>query len=133
MITLDFEYEISPGFAGSYPVVARAPGGKISTVLRWSLTPAELDDQLTVIKDKVLVSAAVMRRAATGDEQPVRALYVADRQRARESHDHISVPMARPMAKGGRFPTLDSNVNEPSPPMRNVKIVCEPWASTSRN
>lgn len=100
MTTLDFELEIGPGVAGSYPVVARAPGGEVATTLRWSLTPAELDHQLAVIKDKVLVSSAVVRRGSTDDEQPVRelgqrlfetliaddvrALYVASRQRARE-------------------------------------------------
>ena len=101
MTTLDFELEIGPGVAGSYPVVARAPGGEVATTLRWSLTPAELDHQLAVIKDKVLVSSAVLRRAPTEDEQPVRdlgqrlfealiadqvlALYVASRQHAREN------------------------------------------------
>ncbi len=101
MTTLDFELEIGPGVAGSYPVVARAPGGEVATTLQWSLTPTELDHQLAVIKDKVLVSSAVLRRAPTEDEQPVRdlgqrlfealiadqvlALYVASRQRAREN------------------------------------------------
>jgi len=100
MTTFDFELEIGPGTAGSYPVTARAPGGEAAATLRWSVTPAELDHQLAVIKDKVLVSSAVVRRAATEDEQPVRdlgqrlfealivdevrALYVASRQRARE-------------------------------------------------
>jgi hypothetical protein len=100
MTTLDFELEIGPGVAGSYPVVARASGGEIATTLRWSFTPAELDHQLAVIKDKVLVSSAVVRRGSSEDEQPVRemgqrlfealvsedvrALYVASRQRARE-------------------------------------------------
>ncbi len=79
------------------PVVARAPGGEVATTLWWSLTPAELDYQLVVIKNKVLVSSGVMRGAPTEDEQPVRelgqrlfealiaddvrALYVASRQR----------------------------------------------------
>ncbi len=101
MTTLDFELEISPGVAGSYPVVARAPGGEVATTMRWSLTPAELDHQLALIKDKVLVSSAVVRRAPTEDERPVRelgqrlfealiadevrALYVASRQRAKEN------------------------------------------------
>jgi hypothetical protein len=101
MTTLDFELQIGLGVAGSYLVVARAPGGEASTTMRWSLTPAELDCQLAVIKDKVLVSSAVVRRASTEDEQPVRelgrrlfealiaddvqALYVASRQRAREN------------------------------------------------
>ena len=58
MTTLDFEREISPGVAGSYPVVARAPGGEVATTLRWPLTPAELDHQFAVIKDKVLASSA---------------------------------------------------------------------------
>jgi len=101
MITLDFELEIGPGTAGSYPVVARGPGGEAAATLRWSLTPTELDHQMAVVKDKVLVSSAVLRRAATEDEQPVRelgqrlfealiadevrALYVASRQHAREA------------------------------------------------
>ena len=100
MTTLDFELEIGPGTAGSYPVTARAPGGDAAATLRLSLAPAELDHQLAVIKDKVLVSSAVVRRAPTEDEQPVRelgqrlfealiaddvrALYVSSRQRARE-------------------------------------------------
>ncbi len=53
MNTLDFELETGPGVAGSYPVVARGQGGEIATTLRWSLTPAEFDHQLAVIKDKV--------------------------------------------------------------------------------
>jgi len=100
MTMLDFELEIGPGTAGSYPVAARAPGGEAATTLRWSVTPAELDHQLAVVKDKVLASSAVVRRAPTEDEQPVRdlgqrlfealiaddvrTLYVASRQRARE-------------------------------------------------
>ena len=74
MGTLDFELEIGPGAADSYPVVARAPGGEAATTLRLPLTPAELDHQLVVIKDKVLVSSAMVRRAPTEDEQPVREL-----------------------------------------------------------
>lgn len=101
MTTLDFELEIGLGAAGSYPVVARAPSGEAATTLRWSLTPAELDDQLAVIEDKVLASSAVVRRVPTAEEQPVRelgqrlfealiadevrALYVASRQRARDN------------------------------------------------
>ncbi len=101
MTTLDFELEIGPGVAGSYPVIARAPGGEAATTLRWSWALAEFDHQLAVIKDKVLVSSAVVRRASTEDEQPVRelgqqlfealiaddarALYVASRQHAREN------------------------------------------------
>ncbi|MGH3940344.1 MAG: CHAT domain-containing protein [Pseudonocardiaceae bacterium] len=101
MTTLDFELEIGPRVAGGYPVVARAPGGEAAGVLQWSWTTAELDRQLSVVEDKVLVSSAVLRRAPTGDEQPVRelgqrlfeaviadevrALYVASRQRARGS------------------------------------------------
>ncbi|MGH3913743.1 MAG: CHAT domain-containing protein [Pseudonocardiaceae bacterium] len=104
MITLDFELEIGLGAAGGYPVLARAPGGEVATTLRWSVTPAELDQQLAVIKDKVLVSSAVVRRAPTEDELPVRelgrrlfgaliaddvrALYADSRQRAREN-DHV--------------------------------------------
>ncbi len=99
MNTLDFELEISPGVAGSYPVLARGPGGEAATTLSWSLTPAELDHQLAVIKKQVLLSSAVVRRAPTEDEQPVRqlgqqlfealiaddvrSLYVASRQHAR--------------------------------------------------
>ncbi len=101
MTTLDFELEIGLGATGSYPVVARAPGGEVATTMWWSLTPAELDHQLAVIKDKVLVSSAVVRRVPTEDERPVRelgqrlfealiadevrALYVASRQHAREN------------------------------------------------
>ncbi len=101
MTTLDFELEIGPGAGGSYPVVARAPGGEAATTMRLPLTPAELDYQLSVIKDKVLVSSSVVRRAPTEGEQPVRelgqrlfealiaddvrALYVASRQRVREN------------------------------------------------
>ncbi len=100
MTTLDFELEIGPGAAGSYQVVARAPGGEAATTLQWSVTLAELDHQLVVIKDKVLVSSVVVRRAPTEREQPVRelgrrlfetviiddvrALYVASKQRARD-------------------------------------------------
>ncbi|MGH3937641.1 MAG: hypothetical protein ACRDTG_03255 [Pseudonocardiaceae bacterium] len=46
MITLDFELEIGPGAAGSYPVLARAPGGEVAATLRWSVTPAQFDHQL---------------------------------------------------------------------------------------
>ena len=75
-------------------------GEEVASILRLSLTPAELDHQLAVIKDKVLVSSAVVRRAATEYEQParelgqrlfealiaddVRILYVDSRRRARE-------------------------------------------------
>ena len=48
MTTLDFELEIGPGAAGSYPVVARAPGGEAGAALLWTVTPAELDHQLAV-------------------------------------------------------------------------------------
>jgi hypothetical protein len=101
MTTLDLELEISLSMAGSYSVVACAPGGEAATTLWWSLTPAELDHQLSVIKNKVLASSAVVRRAPTEDEQPVQklgqrlfkaliaddvwALCVASRQRAREN------------------------------------------------
>jgi hypothetical protein len=97
----DFELQIDlPRAAGIYPVLARAPAGEVATTLQWSVTSAELDHQLAVIKEKVLVSSAVTRRAPTEDERPVRdlgqrlfetliaddvrALYVASRQRARE-------------------------------------------------
>lgn len=102
MTTLDFELEIGPGAAGRYPMTARAPGGEVITTLRWSLTADDLHHQLAIIEDKVLVSAAVVRRAATKHEQPVRALgqllfealiagdvyalYVASRQRVRDQH-----------------------------------------------
>jgi len=103
MTTLDFELEISGGEVGNYSVVARGPSGEAATTVRWPLAPAELDHQLLVIKDKVLVSSTVIRRAPTEYEQPVRqlgqrlfqvviadevlALYVASRQRARANGD----------------------------------------------
>lgn len=61
--TLDFELEIAPGAADSYPVVARAPVGEAATTMRLSLTPTELDQQLTVVKDKVLVLGCGATRA----------------------------------------------------------------------
>jgi WD40 repeat protein len=109
MTTLDFELEIGSGTDGIYPVLARASGGEVATILRWSLTPVELDHQLEVIKDKVLVSSAVVRRAPTEDEHPVRelgqrlfesliadevlALYVASRQHAKENDDVLPLVM----------------------------------------
>jgi CHAT domain-containing protein len=109
MTTLDFELEIGLGVAGCYPVVARAPGGEAESTLRWSLTPAELDRQLAVIADKVLVSSAVVRRAVTEHEQPVRelgqrlfealiagdvyALYVASEQRAHEQQSTLRLQL----------------------------------------
>ncbi len=100
MNTLDFELEISSGTAGTYPMVARAPGGEVATTMRLPLTSAELDHHLAVVRDKVLASSAVLRGAPTSDERPVRelgrrlfealfaddvrSLYVASRQRARE-------------------------------------------------
>jgi CHAT domain-containing protein len=102
MATLDFELEIGPGTDGTYPVTARTPSGETTATFRWSFTPVELDQQLAVIKDKVLASSAVTRRAPTRDEHPVRelgqdlfealitddvrALYVASGQRAREDN-----------------------------------------------
>ncbi|HEU0087135.1 MAG TPA: CHAT domain-containing protein [Pseudonocardiaceae bacterium] len=100
MTTLDFELEISSGTGDTYSVVARAPGGEATAVMRLPLTCAELDHQLAVVRDKVLASSAVLRGAPTADERPVRelgqqlfealvagdvrSLYVASRQRARE-------------------------------------------------
>jgi hypothetical protein len=100
MTTLDFELEIGSGAAGTYPVVARAPGGEVATSMRLPLTPAELDQQIAVVRGAVLASTAVVRRAPTTDEKPVRelgqqlfealvcgdvrGLYVASRQRAHE-------------------------------------------------
>jgi hypothetical protein len=90
-----------PGYGRQLFGGRRAPGGEAATTLWWSLTPAELDHQLSVIKNKVLASSAVVCRAPTEDEQPVRelgqrlfkaliaddvwALCVASRQRAREN------------------------------------------------
>ena len=100
MTTLDFELEIGSGAAGTYPVVARAPGGEVATSMRLPLTPVELDQQIAVVRGAVLASTAVVRRAPTTDEKPVRdlgqqlfdalvagdvrGLYVASRQRAHE-------------------------------------------------
>ncbi len=100
MTMLDFELEIGSGAAGTYPVVARAPGGEVATIMRLPFTSAELDHHLAVVRDKVLASSAVLRGAPTSDERPVRelgqrlfealfaddvrSLYVASRQRARE-------------------------------------------------
>ncbi|MGH3769902.1 MAG: hypothetical protein ACRDRW_00635, partial [Pseudonocardiaceae bacterium] len=100
MTTLDFELEISSGTGDTYPVLARAPGGEAATTMRLSLTSAELDHHLAVVRDKVLASSAVLRGAPTADERPVRelgqrlfealitddvrSLYVASRQRAHE-------------------------------------------------
>jgi tetratricopeptide (TPR) repeat protein len=102
MNTLDFELEISSGAAGTYQVVARAPGGEVATIMRLSLSSAELDHHIAVVRDKVLASSAVLRGAPTADERPVRelgrrlfealfaddvrSLYVASRQRAREQN-----------------------------------------------
>ncbi len=101
MTTLDFDLEISPGTGGTYPVAARAPGGEAVAALRLPLTSTELDYYLTVVRDKVLASSAVLRGAPTAEERPVRelgqwlfealvaddvrSLYVASRQRAREN------------------------------------------------
>jgi hypothetical protein len=74
MTTLDFELEIGPGTDGTYPVLARTPSGETIATFRWSFTPVEIDQQLAVIKDKVLASSAVVRRAPTRDEPPVREL-----------------------------------------------------------
>lgn len=65
MTTLDFELEIGLGVAGSYPVVARAPGGEAAATLQWPVIPAERNHKLAVVKDKVLVSSAVVRRAGS--------------------------------------------------------------------
>jgi hypothetical protein len=100
MTMLDFELEIGPGAAGTYPVVARAPGGEVATSMRLPLTFAELDHQIATVRGAVLASTAVVRRPPTSDEKPVRelgqrlfealvaddvrGLYVASRQRAHE-------------------------------------------------
>ncbi|MGH3753211.1 MAG: CHAT domain-containing protein [Pseudonocardiaceae bacterium] len=102
MTTLDFELEIGSGAAGSYPVVARAPGGEVAVSMRLPLTSAELDHQVAVVRDKVLASSATLRGTPTADEQPVRelgqrlfealvaddvrSLYVTSRQQAREQN-----------------------------------------------
>jgi hypothetical protein len=104
MTTLDFELEIGAGTGGTYPVLARTPSGETTATFRWSFTPVEIDQQLAVIKDKVLASSAVTRRAPTRDEPParklgqelfealitddIRALYVASGQRAHED-EHV--------------------------------------------
>ncbi|MGH3869954.1 MAG: CHAT domain-containing protein [Pseudonocardiaceae bacterium] len=100
MTTLDFELEIGSGVAGTYPVVARAPGGEVATSMRLPWTLPELDHQIALVRGAVLASTAVVRRAPTADEKPVRelgqrlfetlvsgdvrVLYVASRQRAHE-------------------------------------------------
>ncbi|MGH3932280.1 MAG: hypothetical protein ACRDTF_20145, partial [Pseudonocardiaceae bacterium] len=100
MATLDFELEIGSGTGHTYPVAARAPGGEAAATMRLPFASAELDHRLTVVRDKVLASSAVLRSAPTADERPVRelgqrlfealftddvrSLYVASRQRARE-------------------------------------------------
>ncbi|MGH3837860.1 MAG: CHAT domain-containing protein, partial [Pseudonocardiaceae bacterium] len=100
MTTLDFELEIGSGAAGTYPVVARAPGGEVATSMRLPLTLAELDHQIAVIRGAVLASTAVMHRTPAAGEEPVRelgqrlfealvsgdvrGLYAASRQRAHE-------------------------------------------------
>ncbi len=97
---LDFELEIGDLAAQGYPVTARAPAGEAAACMRLPLTREDLDYQLGVIHDAVLASSAVVRRVASGDEQPVqqfgrrlfdalvvddvRALYVASAQRARD-------------------------------------------------
>jgi WD40 repeat protein len=101
MMTLDFELEISSGAHHTYPITARAPGGEAAATMRLALTSAELDYHLTVVRDKVLASSAVLRGTPTADERPVRdlgqllfealviddvrSLYVTSRQRAREN------------------------------------------------
>ncbi|MGH3807294.1 MAG: CHAT domain-containing protein [Pseudonocardiaceae bacterium] len=100
MTTLDFELEIGSGAAGTYPVVARTPGGEVATSMRLPLTLTELDHQIAVVRGAVLASTAVVRRAPTTDEKPVRelgqqlfetlvcgdvrGLYLASRQHAHE-------------------------------------------------
>lgn len=92
------------------------------------MTPAELDHQLAAIKDKVLVSSAVVRRAVTEDERPVRelgrrlfealiaddvhALCVASRQRARDQGSTLrlvlrarSAPDAPPVVNSAQEPS----------------------------
>src|ERR1700691_1757895 len=100
METLDFEWEIGYLAEQGYPITARAPAGEATACMRLPLTRDEIDYQLDVINDAVLASAAVTRRQASDDEQPVqqfgrrlfdalvrddvRALYVASAQRARD-------------------------------------------------
>ncbi len=100
MTMLDFELEIGPCAAGTYPVVARAPGGEVASTMRLPLTFAELEYQIAAVRGAVLASTAVVRRPPTTDEKPVRelgqrlfealvaddvrGLYVASRQRAHE-------------------------------------------------
>ncbi|MGH3898632.1 MAG: CHAT domain-containing protein [Pseudonocardiaceae bacterium] len=74
MTTLDFELEIGSGTAGRYPVVARAPGGEVAASMRLPLTLPQLDQQIAVVRGAVLASTAVVRRAPTADEKPVREL-----------------------------------------------------------
>jgi hypothetical protein len=99
MGTLDFELEIGPGTADGYPLVARSPDGEVATSMRLPVTLAELSRRLVVIRAAVLASSAVVRRAPTADEEPVRelgrwlfeaaltgdvrGLYLASSQRAR--------------------------------------------------
>jgi hypothetical protein len=49
-------------------VVARTPSGEADGTFRLPWNPAELDQLLDVIKSKVLVSSADVRRLATEDE-----------------------------------------------------------------
>ncbi|HXB46264.1 MAG TPA: hypothetical protein VNW50_00775, partial [Streptosporangiaceae bacterium] len=100
MNTLDFELEIGDLADQGYPVTARAPAGEAAASMHLPLTREELDYQLGVISDAVRASSSVVRRTASGDEQPVRefgrrlfdalviddvrALYVASAQRARD-------------------------------------------------
>jgi hypothetical protein len=74
MTTLDFEPAISPGIDGSYPVIARAPGGEAATSMRLPVSAAELDRQLAVDRGQVLASSAMTCRAPTSAEQPAREL-----------------------------------------------------------
>ncbi len=100
MTTLDFELEIGSGAAGTYPVVARALDSEVATSMRLPLPAAELNHLITVVRGAVPASTAVVHRAPTTGEEPVRelgqrlfealvaddvrSLYVTSRQRARE-------------------------------------------------
>src|SRR5262245_42710667 len=75
MTTLDFELEIGSRVAGSYPVMARAPGGEEATAtLRLPLNLPELDHQLTEIRDAVLGATLAGSGAPAADERSVRKL-----------------------------------------------------------
>jgi tetratricopeptide (TPR) repeat protein len=73
--TLNFEIEVSPRGGSEYEVTARAPdGGEASAAMHFPVSADELSRQASIIKHAVLASAAVTRRIATPDEQPVQVL-----------------------------------------------------------